>query len=150
VILLSGGWYADIRELSSVAIGPVRIFLIHRGPVLTLGSGVVRLRRPITFSRVGHRTQSASPLGSSQCHVEHHSFWISTSAFDLIKGFYDWGDRTLQECNLSTQFVRRFAGNASPDLAVRDRVFSLALLLQTRSKAKNSWFIFDEVADIFS
>ena len=63
-------------------------------------------RRPITSSRVGHRTQSASPLGSSQCHVGIMSFWISVSRFDLIKRFCDWGDRALQECNLSTQFVR--------------------------------------------
>ncbi len=37
-----------------------------------------------------------------------------------------------------------FAGKASPGPALRDRVFVLPL--QTRSKAKNSWFVFDEVA----
>ena len=46
-VYFPGGWYADIRELSGgLRRGPVRIFLIHRGPVLTLGSGVV-LRRGV-------------------------------------------------------------------------------------------------------
>lgn len=40
-----------------VLAGPVRILLVHRGPVLTLGAGVIRQADiRITFSRVGHRT----------------------------------------------------------------------------------------------
>ena len=62
-------------------------------------------RRPITRSRVGHRTQSASPLGSSVCHVGVTIF-ASTSQVELVRRGYGWGDRALQECNLSTQLVR--------------------------------------------
>jgi hypothetical protein len=72
VMLFPGGRYADIRELpGACAGGPVRILLIHRGPVLSLGSGVVPPvgGRPITCSRVGHRTQSASPHVNSGCYV---------------------------------------------------------------------------------
>jgi len=56
--------------------GPVRILLIHRGPVLSLGTGVIRRAGcPITTSRVGHRTQSASPRVSSQGSVVIRWFW---------------------------------------------------------------------------
>ena len=36
------------------------------------------------------------------------------SDFRLIKGVYDWGDRALQECNLSTQLVRRLQVKQAP------------------------------------
>jgi hypothetical protein len=35
-VYVHGGWQADIRELPGNNPGPVRIILIHRGPVLSL------------------------------------------------------------------------------------------------------------------
>ena len=65
----------------------------------------------------------------------------------MVKSFCDRGDRALQECNLSTRLVRRLQVTQAPILRLRDRDF--VLLLQTRSKAKNSPFIFDAVADLW-
>ena len=56
-----GGWYADIRELSGVLRTCSHLFNSPRPcPDSRLGSRP-QLGRPITSSRVGHRTQSASP-----------------------------------------------------------------------------------------
>jgi hypothetical protein len=50
---------------------------------------------------------------------------------------HDWGDKALQECNLSTQFVRCLQEKQTPGSALAGSgLFSM--LLQTRSKAKNS------------
>ena len=65
----------------------------------------------------------------------------------MVDWFCDRGDRALQECNLSTRLVRRLQVTQAPILRLWDRDF--VLLLQTRPKAKNSSFIFDEVADLW-
>ncbi len=54
---------------------------------------------------------------------------------------YDWGGRALQECNLSSQFVRRLQEKQTPVPRAVGSVFLSALLLQTRHKAKNSFSV---------
>jgi hypothetical protein len=59
--------------------------------------------------------------------------------FKVVERWCGRGDRALQECNLSTRLVRRLQVTQAPILRLWDRDF--VLVLQTRPKAKNSWFI---------
>jgi len=50
----------------------------------------------------------------------------------------DWGDRALQECNLSTRLARCLQEKQASVPGSGAGFFLFALLLQTRHKAKNS------------
>ena len=65
---------------------------------------------------------------------------IAESRAGRLRCLCDWGDRALQECNLSTQLARRLQEKQTPVPGSGAGFFLFGLPLQTRSQAKNSSF----------
>ena len=71
-------------------------------------------RRPITRTRVGHRTEPLHHLAVLRVIWGLAIFGLAPPGLGLIERICGWGDRALQECNLSTQCVRRLQVTQAP------------------------------------